>query len=584
MEARSRHPRRRARIVSMLAVAASLLAPAAASGATPASGFFGLGNWSTPSTQQAATMGQIGMRTWRAGLVWQWVEPTQGNRNWNYVDQLVREGARNGYDTLLVLNGCAQWACGAQRVAPAQEPQLTAYKQFVAAAVARYGANGAFWSANPSLPRKAVSWQVWNEVNAGQDWPYPNAAAYASFLASINETIKGVDPSALVVTSGLTEYPAISSGATLARFLTDLYAQPAFRSSFDVLAVHGYAESPAGVVRILDTARRIVAQNGDSGRRIWITEMGWSSGGPAHPFTLDEGGQASYMQQSFDTLVGCRSRWNLDRAYWFSLGDISSAALGEADYWGHHTGLQRVDGSGKPAWNAFTEYTGEKALPGGRGDGCSLPGGAQLDTSAIDTVISSAPQVIGSKDNPKVSFTASREARFECSLDGAPWAACQSPVGVKTSREGAHELAVRAIDGGGVADTTPARATWVLDLTAPDTVLTKKPPKKLKKAKVQLRFKGTDATGVASYQCRVLGKAWNRCKSGDFQKLSGKGLKRMQVRAVDRAGNVDPAPAQATVTLNLCSLRTAAKKAKGKKASCTTSSKKKAKKKAKKKR
>ena len=595
-----------ARRFTLLAVLCALFAlPGAAQAATPPAGFAGLGNWSTPSTAQAQTMGQIGMRTWRAGLVWNWVEPNQGVRNWHYVDQLVRDGATNNYDILLALNGCAQWACGATRVAPAQEPQLSAYRAFVAAAVQRYGRGGGFWATNPQLTYRPVSWQVWNEVNAGQDWPNPSAAAYASFLSAINSTIKSVDPSATVLTSGLTEYPSVASGATLPKFLAELYAQPGFKESFDVLAVHGYAESPAGVVRILDTTRRIVAQNGDAGRRIWITEMGWSSGGPAHPFTVDEGTQAHYLQQSYDTLLGCRARWNLDRTYWFSLNDISSAVMGEADYWGHHTGLWRVDGSQKPVFGSFAEYTGEKPLPGGRGDACGLPGGAQLDVSAIDTVITSSPQIINGKASPRVTFTASREARFECSLDSAAWSPCQSPVNVKTTREGAHELAVRAIDTGGVADPTPARATWMLDLTPPDTKLTRRPPPKAPKTnKVRLQFKGTDATGIASYQCRqratksvtrtvkasaaqrkkgkkttkvtrtvTVSSSWKPCKSGSLQQLSGRGFKRLQVRAVDKAGNIDPAPAQAGVTVNLACLRDAAKTVKGKKTSCKTSSK-----------
>ena len=568
---------------SLLALLAALFAlvvlPAAAPAATPPAGFAGLGNWSVPTSQQATQMGQIGLRTWRAGLVWNWVEPTPGNRNWGYVDQLVREGAKNGYDVLLVLNGCAQWACGATRTAPAQEPALGQYRQFVATDAQRYARGGAVWAANPTLAYRPVSYQVWNEVNAGEDWPNPSAAAYAPFLATISATIRAADPGATIVTSGLVEHPANATGGTLAKFLGELYAQPGFRESFDVLAVHGYSESPAGVVRILDTARRLTSQAGDGGRRIWLTELGWSSGGPAHPFTSDEGTQAAFLQQSYDQLVACRSRWNLERAYWFSLNDINPAALGEADYWGMHTGLWRADGSPKGAWGAFAEFTGEKPLPGGRGDVCGLPGGTSLDTSAIDTVITSAPRIINGKANPVATFTASRgDARFECSLDSSPWTPCRSPYNVKTTREGAHELVVRAIDGGGVADPTPARVSWMLDLTPPDTRMTKKPPRKPKSAKVRMRFRGVDATGIDSYQCRQFGQKWKTCKSGQLQKLSGRGFKRLQVRAIDKAGNVDPQPASAAVTVNLSCLRKAAKKVKGKKGksktvSCKTSKK-----------
>lgn len=612
-----------ARLFTLLVVLCALLAPAStAQAATPPAGFAGLGNWSIPSTAQAQVMGQIGMRTWRAGLVWNWVEPNPGTRNWHYVDQVVRGGATNGYDILLALNGCTQWACGATRTAPAQEPALSAYRGFVAAAVARYGRGGTFWTSNPQLVYRPVSWQVWNEVNAGQDWPNPSAPAYAAFLQAISATIKSVDPSALVVTSGLTEYPAISSGATLTSFLSQLYAQPGFRESFDVLAVHGYAESPAGVVRILDTTRRLTAQNGDGNRRIWVTEMGWSSGGPAHPFTVDEGTQAAYFQQTYDTLLGCRARWNLDRTYWFSLSDIPAAVMGEPDYWGFYTGLWRADGGHKPVFGAFAEYTGERPLPGGRGDTCALPGGTALDTTAIDTIITSSPRVINGSANPQVTFTASREARFECSLDSAPWTPCRSPVNVKTTREGGHELAVRAIDSGGVPDPTPARASWILDLTPPDTQFTQRPPSTAPKTNnVRLRFTGTDATGIEGYQCRqrqtvtrtvkravkkktgkkassakakkpvkkqtrritvTVSSSWKPCKSGSLQQLTGRGLKRMQVRAVDRAGNVDPVPAQAGVTVNLACLRDAAKKVKSKtkkQASCAASTKKPTKKK-----
>jgi hypothetical protein len=240
-----------------------------------------------------------------------------------------------------------------------------------------------------------------------------------------------------------------------------------------------------------------------------------------------------------------------------------------------HTGLWRVDGSPKAAWSAFAEFTGEKPLPGGCGDTCTLPGGTSLDTSAIDTVITSAPRTINGKATPVVTFTASRgDARFECSLDGGGWTPCRSPYGVKTTREGAHELVVRAIDSGGVADQTPARASWMLDLTPPDTRLTQKPPRRPKSAKVRMRFKGVDATGIASYQCRQLGQKWKSCKSGQLQKLSGRGFKRLQVRAIDKAGNIDPEPAQAAVTVNLGCLRTAVEKAKkGTKAACRTAKK-----------
>jgi hypothetical protein len=50
-------------------------------------------------------------------------------------------------------------------------------------------------------------------------------------------------------------------------------------------------------------------------------------------------------------------------------------------------------------------------------------------------------------------------AGFECSLDGGAFAACSSPHSVKV-RKGEHTFAVRATDGAGNVDGTPAAFDW----------------------------------------------------------------------------------------------------------------------------
>ena len=58
-------------------------------------------------------------------------------------------------------------------------------------------------------------------------------------------------------------------------------------------------------------------------------------------------------------------------------------------------------------------------------------------------------------------------AGYECSLDGAAYAGCVSPMAVTGLAEGRHTVLVRARDAAGNVDPTPASRTWVVDTTAP---------------------------------------------------------------------------------------------------------------------
>jgi hypothetical protein len=54
---------------------------------------------------------------------------------------------------------------------------------------------------------------------------------------------------------------------------------------------------------------------------------------------------------------------------------------------------------------------------------------------------------------------------FECELDGAGFTACSSPRSYGSLRDGEHTFRVRAIDGAGNLDPTPATFTWRIDTT-----------------------------------------------------------------------------------------------------------------------
>jgi hypothetical protein len=80
------------------------------------------------------------------------------------------------------------------------------------------------------------------------------------------------------------------------------------------------------------------------------------------------------------------------------------------------------------------------------------------------------------------------------------------------------------------------------DLDPPETTLTKKPKKRTKKRRARFAFTADEP--LATFECRLDKKVFASCESP----LRTKKLKRRKhkflVRAIDTAGNVDPAPAK----------------------------------------
>ncbi|WP_320669836.1 hypothetical protein [Patulibacter defluvii] len=132
------------------------------------------------------------------------------------------------------------------------------------------------------------------------------------------------------------------------------------------------------------------------------------------------------------------------------------------------------------------------------------------------------------------AFSSEPGASFECALDRGDFSPCTSPLTLTGLRDGEHRFAVRAIDGSGNVDPTPAERTFVVDTRAPDTTISSEggPP---------FAF-SADEPG-ASFACRIDDAEFAPCTSPFDPGAVGPGRHVFAVRAVDPAGNVDPTPA-----------------------------------------
>ncbi len=163
-----------------------------------------------------------------------------------------------------------------------------------------------------------------------------------------------------------------------------------------------------------------------------------------------------------------------------------------------------------------------------------------VDTVAPQTTIDSGPDAVTA--SRAASFTYGGGASYECRLDDAGWAAC--PAGYTGLDAGEHRFQVRATDGAGNVDVSPAGHAWTIDLTAPTTTLTEKPRARDWTTTARFRLSAADAGGstVAGYECRLDGGAFGPCEAESEWRDLAEGTHTFEARAADAVGNVeDPA-------------------------------------------
>jgi hypothetical protein len=302
-----------------------------------------------------SALADAGVRVIRQPLRWREIERARGVYDYSWWDRYMEALASHRIRVLPILFEPPDFrsAKGSTRgiYPPRRNSEMAA---FAARVARRYGPGGSFWKAHPRLPAVPIrSWQIWNEPNLVFYWPpKPNARAYTKLLATVGRAIKGVDNKAEIVTAGFPQ-SKLRGAVPQRSYLRALYRAGA-KKHFDTLAVHSYTESHRDLVDQLTGIRAEMRRHHDRAK-IWITEIGWATGGPDKKYTPGAAGQARRIDQTFRLVKQKRRSLGMRGIVYFMWQDAEPYP-GFKDFWGLHTGLLDIDGHEKPGMKPFRRH------------------------------------------------------------------------------------------------------------------------------------------------------------------------------------------------------------------------------------
>ncbi|HEX9350257.1 MAG TPA: Ig-like domain-containing protein [Gaiellaceae bacterium] len=231
-----------------------------------------------------------------------------------------------------------------------------------------------------------------------------------------------------------------------------------------------------------------------------------------------------------------------------ALDDKGALAL---DTWAEYAVTPAVTGNGTYTFNIVPFSSDGVDFPSKESTNPNRP---QLvvryrpDPTAPETTIDSGPSGLTASASASFTFSADEPgSTFACSLDGAAFGACTSPQSYSGLAQGAHSFQVRATDGAGNTDPSPASRSWTVDTLAPQTTIDSGPSGPTASTSASFGF-SADESG--SFACSLDGAAFSACTSPQAYNGLAQGAHSFQVRATDSAGNTDPSPASRAWTVD----------------------------------
>jgi len=271
--------------------------------------------------------------------------------DWSEYDNLVTGTATNGIDVLPVLLGVPPYISTKPAAVPLGNSE-GAWRDFLSALAARYGADGQFWTDNPTVPYHPIEqWQVWNEENALTNWKLkPNPREYGKLLVISADAIHSEDPTAQIVSGGVISTPQNPKAIPGVEFLAKMLKSKAAKRAVDVIAIHPYTGYVKDVKKQIKLTREML-DKAKLDSSIWVTEIGWGSGSSSrNPLIVTPAKQRANLRNSFEMALKERKKLGIGRLIWYQWRD------GPDDIckWCGTSGLLEQNGVAKPLLDVFS--------------------------------------------------------------------------------------------------------------------------------------------------------------------------------------------------------------------------------------
>lgn len=202
---------------------------------------------------------------------------------WQKYDRIVNLAQEYGLELILRLDTSPDWARPGISKEETPPSRFDDYGDFVNSVVARYKG-------------KVKYYQIWNEPNLAFEWgaQQPSAKDYVRLLATAYRRAKEADPQCVIISAALAPTVEVSARATDDLiFLQRMYDEGA-KPYFDIMGVNAYGLRTGPDDRRIGDAgdvnfsrpilvRELMVRNGDAGKAMWASEMGWNALPPDFP-------------------------------------------------------------------------------------------------------------------------------------------------------------------------------------------------------------------------------------------------------------------------------------------------------------
>ncbi|MDD3006542.1 MAG: cellulase family glycosylhydrolase [Candidatus Pacebacteria bacterium] len=297
--------------------------------------------------------------TWvRWDLDWKAIQPNnEQSYDWGGADRVANTAKKYGIKSLGIITYAPQWAqegsCPSGKQCPPENYEL--FADFAGTVARRYKGT-------------IDNWEIWNEPNYRVYWyPVPDAYDYTELLKAAYARIKEVNPSAIVVSAGLTDMgDEEDESISPLSFIETMYGEGA-KDYFDILGLHPYTYPgyDYGWPQI-KSVWQVMNENDDGEKKIWITEYGAPTGGPGRDFAIGEEGFSygkDFMSEEAQSQMAksifafqAENPNHIGNVFWYSLCDSSTDKSTTENFFG----ILRYDGTRKLVYQTLKDIFSRK--------------------------------------------------------------------------------------------------------------------------------------------------------------------------------------------------------------------------------